>query len=83
MSYTVEWTARARARLSNLDEETIIRLIRKVEEIKSNPKPRLRRLTKIKCWRLRVGDYRILLDVDAKSRKLTVLTLGHRKKIGN
>lgn len=81
MTYSVEWTEKARKNLSKLDEKSILKIIQKVEEIKENPRPRLRQLKKIKSWRLRVGDYRVLIDIDETTKKLTVLTLGHRKKI--
>lgn len=32
-------------------------------------------------WRLRVGDYRLLYDIDDKARRVVLLDLGHRKQI--
>ncbi|MHB8576972.1 MAG: type II toxin-antitoxin system RelE family toxin [Dehalococcoidia bacterium] len=31
-------------------------------------------------WRVRVGDYRILVELDAAARKVTVLRIRHRRE---
>ncbi len=32
-------------------------------------------------FRLRVGDYRVLFDVEEKARKIIILKIGHRKEV--
>jgi len=32
-------------------------------------------------YRLRVGDYRILFDVDYKNNEIVILKIGHRKEV--
>jgi mRNA interferase RelE/StbE len=81
MPYEVVWTRRAQKSLSSLDKITISRIIKKVEEIKDSPHLFLERLVSFKAWKLRVGDYRVFIELDEKGRKLYVLELGHRKKV--
>ena len=33
------------------------------------------------CYRVRVGRYRILYDVDDKAARVTVLAVGHRREV--
>ncbi|WP_404980599.1 type II toxin-antitoxin system RelE family toxin [Carboxydichorda subterranea] len=47
-----------------------------------NPRPPgVRKLTGRDGWRLRVGDYRVIYDVDDESRRVTVLHIGHRRDV--
>lgn len=36
---------------------------------------------RLQCWRVRIGSYRILYDVDSKSRAIVVLKIGPRKDV--
>ncbi len=36
---------------------------------------------KAKLWRYRVGDYRIICDINDKEKKLSVLEVAHRKEV--
>ena len=46
-----------------------------------NPKRFLSRLSSVEAYKLRVGDYRIILDVEWEREVLIVLTLGHRSTV--
>lgn len=81
MSYIVLWSPKSKKRLNKLEQKITISIIKKVEEIKTNPLHFLERLTKIKAFRLRVGDYRVIIDIKENEKKLEVLTLGHRKDV--
>ena len=81
MSYTVTWSLKSKKRLGRLEQKITISIIKKVEEIKNNPLHFLERLTKIKAFKLRVGDYRVIIDLNENEKKLDVITLGHRKDI--
>lgn len=59
----------------------MVSIIKKVEEIKINPIRYLERLKRINAFKLRIGDYRVVIDVDQNKKELTVLTMGHRKNI--
>lgn len=81
MSYTIIWSPKSKKRLKKLEQKITISIIKKVEEIKTNPLHFLERLTKIKAFKLRVGDYRIIIDIKRNEKKLDVLILGHRKDV--
>ncbi|QLJ52796.1 MAG: hypothetical protein Sv326_0621 [Candidatus Fermentimicrarchaeum limneticum] len=81
MPYEVVWTRRAQRSLSSLDKVAVSRIIRKVEEIRDSPHLFLDRLVSVKIWKLRVGDYRVFIDLDEAGKKLYVIDLGRRKKV--
>lgn len=40
-----------------------------------------RKLTGRDGWRIRVGDYRVIYDIDDENRRVTVLHVGHRRDV--
>lgn len=81
MLYELVWSPKAKDKLKKLDQKTAGLIIKKVDSIKENPIPYLKKLKEVKYWRLRVGDYRIIIDLDFAQRRIIILTLGHRKNI--
>ena len=67
--------------LNKLEQETKIRIWNKLQECKQNPFHYLEHLTQIKGYKLRVGDYRIIIDVQEEIKVLSVERVGHRKNI--
>ena len=47
----------------------------------ADPARHLTRLRSVEAYKIRVGDYRIVLDVDWEGRILYVLTVGHRSTV--
>lgn len=81
MPYEVVWTGRAEKSLASFDRKTILRIVKKVERIKDSPHLFLDKLVSIKAWKLRIGNYRVIIDLDDEKKKIYVLDVGHRKKI--
>jgi mRNA interferase RelE/StbE len=81
MIFEIRWDKKALAFLRRLDRHISDRIVRKVDGLKSDPKRYLEVLGEIHGYKLRVGDYRIIIDVDWDSKIISVLLIGHRKKI--
>lgn len=79
--YTVTWMPPAEKELAALDKGIIRRIIDRVEQIKYSPYHFVEHLTDIDAWRLRVGDYRVILDINENEKALVILKVGHRKNI--
>ena len=46
------------------------------------PRPQSsRKLTGREGWRLRVGDYRVLYDIDDVKQTITIVHVGHRRDV--
>ena len=39
------------------------------------------KLSGSQSWRIRIGDYRVIYDIDDKSRQIDVLHIGHRREV--
>ncbi|MFC1686950.1 type II toxin-antitoxin system RelE/ParE family toxin [Nanoarchaeota archaeon] len=81
MQYELVWSPKIRNKLKKLDKKISLLIIKKIFSIQDNPIPYLKKLKQISHWRLRVGDYRVVLDLDLANKKIIVLNLGHRKNI--
>ena len=81
MTYEVTWSQRSRNDLEALDNKTRDRIIAKVESITENPIDYVKHLTGVPLYSLRVGDYRVIMDIKNKQMLIFVIEIGHRKKI--
>ena len=86
MRYTVKFTERARKNLLKLDKSTsklILAWIRKNLENCEDPRCQGKALTANLSgqWRYRVGNYRILAQIDDNEITILVLEIGHRRDI--
>lgn len=86
MTYKVELTEKAIKELKKLDRHTatlILGWIRKNLEGCSDPRAHGKALTANHSgeWRYRVGDYRLLAQIDDGKITILILTVGHRRDI--
>jgi len=65
-------------KLSKKDAELILN---KIYSIRNNPFRFLKRLQGDKLWRLKIADYRAVVDVIVSANKIIVLRIGHRKNV--
>ena len=81
MTFEIRWDKKALEFLRKLDRLISKRIVQKVDQIKSDPGRYLEPLKEIGGYKLRVGDYRVIIDVDWDAEIVFVLLIGHRKKI--
>ena len=67
--------------LKNLGKELQIRIISSLERIRIRPYPHVKKLVGSSYFRLRVGDYRVILEIKSDKLIIFVIELGHRKEI--
>lgn len=79
--YSLEFERSANKFFQKLPREDQIIIARKLKEILPEPHRYLKKLSGTKLWRLRVKDYRVVLDVIIAGRKIIVLRIGHRKNV--
>ncbi len=79
--YVVTDACEARKKLLKLPDEIRSRIIAKINFLKPNPFNDLKRLQGDKLWRLRVGEYRAIIDVIVKGKELIILGVGHRRNV--
>jgi mRNA interferase RelE/StbE len=82
MSYDVLILRRAQKELANLPKTDYQRIHDAVEALAEEPRPvGCKKLVGREGWRIRVGDYRVIYEVDDTNQKVTVLHIGHRRDI--
>ena len=69
MSYTVSILRRAQKELSQLQPETYEQVRDAIRILAQEPRPPgCQKLTARNGWRIRVGDYRVIYEIETKSK---------------
>ena len=79
--YEIQFDKQALNFLNKLDSSTKKRIWNKLQECKIEPFRYLKHLEQIKGYKLRVGDYRIIIDIKEKIKILFVLKIGKRNNV--
>lgn len=80
--FLIEWKESAIKQLEKLPHLLGRRIYTKVSQLIEDPFSK--GIIKVKgeeTFRLRVGDYRVLFDLDVKGKRIRILKVGHRKNI--
>src|SRR5207245_9817373 len=81
MAFEIIWSEPAIRQLRKLDRTVARRILNKVGELADNPRRLVQRLVSSPYYRLRVGDYRVILDIQQRLLRILVLIVGHRGSI--
>lgn len=79
--YRVEFSQKAESQLYKLKKEMQYRIINVLERISIRPFHFVKRLVGSPYYRLRVGDYRVILDIKQDKLIIFVIELGHRRNV--
>ena len=81
-SYEIRWKRSAERDLRNIDPQQIPRIIQAIEFLADNPFPsQCRKLRgSERDYRIRVGDYRVVYQVDTKRKLVTIYHVRHRRE---
>jgi mRNA interferase RelE/StbE len=82
-SYTVAFTSSAAKELKKLSRQLVARIVPRLENLASNPRPAgCRKLQGgDREWRIRVGDYRVVYTVDDTKLLVEVTRIRHRREV--
>ena len=83
MRYAVLLESRAEKELKALPEQTLRRIDIKLQALSLNPRPRgaaKLRGKESEGWRFRIGDYRILYQIDDKENIVRIYRIKHRRE---
>ena len=81
MAFEIIWDTDARKFLRKLDSKIASRIVRKVDFIRDHPQDYLEPVKQTNSYKLRVGDYRVIIDIDWEKEIVFVLLVDHRKRI--
>lgn len=82
MSFSVRIKKSAEKEFTRLPEENKKKVSEAILSLEINPRPNnSKKLRQRPEFRIRVGDYRIIYEIDEKQRIVTVSIIGHRKEV--
>jgi mRNA interferase RelE/StbE len=75
--------AGAEREIRKLPRDVAERVVVALKALASSPRPPgCRRIAGAKaCWRIRVGDYRAIYEIDDRQRAVRILKVGHRRDV--
>jgi mRNA interferase RelE/StbE len=81
-SYKIRWKSSAERDLRNIDSQQIPRIIKAVEALADTPFPSAARKLRgsERIYRVRVGDYRVIYQVESELKAVIVYYVRHRKR---
>jgi mRNA interferase RelE/StbE len=80
MSYEVLLHPKADDFLQDAEKDLENRIRKKLKKLGSNQEMG-KRLKHSDFWRLRIGDYRVIYEIDYKNNRIIILFIGHRKDV--
>jgi len=81
MTHQIFFTDKAKKQLEKLEKVDQERIIKSLERIRIRPETHITKLVGDPGYKLRVGDYRVILEIEKDKLIILVLMIGHRKKI--
>lgn len=83
MAYSINIKKSVEKDLRKLPTSVISRVIEAIENLKDNPYPKQSKKLKSteKTYRLRVGNYRIIYQVDEERKEIVVYHVRHRENV--
>ena len=79
--YDVEFSKIAEKQIYKLDKEIQTRITSTIERARIRPRSHIKKLMGSPYFALRVGEYRIIVDIKEDVLLIFVIKLGHRKNI--
>ena len=79
--YSIQIEKNAEDFLRKLQKKDSEMLLNKIYQIRENTFRYLKRLQGDKLWRLKIADYRAIVDVIVSMNKIIVIRIGHRKNV--
>ena len=80
MSFTVLLDPKAARSLRKMQASIRSRLVESMKVLAESPE-KGDQLRPSRFWRLRVGDYRVIYEIDRQSNRVIILYVGHRKNV--
>lgn len=76
--YLIQIEENAEKFLKKLEKKDREIILNKIYSLRENPFRNLKRLHGNKLWRLRIGDYRAIVDVIVSGSKIVIVRIGKR-----
>ena len=81
MDFEIVWPDYVLKQLNKLDRSIVKRIYKAVGRLENNPSRWVSRIVDSPYYKMQVGDYRVILDIQGKQLRIIVVRVGHRKNI--
>ena len=81
MKFQIVWPGHVLEQLNKLDRSIAKRIYEAVGRLENNPSRWVSRIVNSPYYKMRVGNYRVILDIQGKLLRILVVRVGHRKNI--
>ena len=79
--YSIEFTPVAEKQFNKFPKTLQQRVINALERIRIRPEAYIEKLVGIPGYKFRVGDYRVIMDLENDRLLILVIKIGHRKNV--
>lgn len=81
--YEISFARSARKELEDLDRGLQGRILNKIEGLAHHPRSSgcAKLVGGNRLWRIRIGDYRVIYDIDDDRRHIDVMVIRHRREV--
>ena len=83
MTFKVLLHPKAAKELQTIEKQTRTRIIESAKQLHENPDKLGKPLKQSDYWRLRVGDYRVIYEINQNKNHVAILIVGHRSKVND
>jgi len=81
LAFSVFLHPKAAKALERIKESVRLRIVERLRELRDSLERVGKRLRFSDFWSLRVGDYRVIYEIDRGKNRVIVLFVGHRRKV--
>jgi mRNA interferase RelE/StbE len=82
VSYSLSILRRAQKELAQIPHGDYERVVEAIRDLAENPRPMgCRKLAAREGWRIRVGDFRVIYEIDDGQRSVKILHVGNRRDV--
>ncbi|MBL7054927.1 type II toxin-antitoxin system RelE/ParE family toxin [Candidatus Woesearchaeota archaeon] len=79
--YEIVFSEKSKKQFLNLEKNIQKRILNALERIKIRPESYVTKLVGDPSYKFRVGDYRIIVDIDKGKLLILIIKVGHRRNI--
>ncbi|KAF5422557.1 MAG: mRNA interferase RelE/StbE [Candidatus Methanomarinus sp.] len=81
MRFQIVWSESAANELRKMERTVSKHIFKKVSQLSENPFHNVTKLVDVPYFRLRVGDFCIIIDIQKNKLQVLIIKVGHRKSI--
>ena len=81
MTFKVLLHPKAAKEIQKIEKQIRTRIIECAKQLCENPDKLGKPLKQSDYWRLRVGDYRVIYEINQNKKQVIILFIGHRSKV--